>query len=84
MLNSAAASVSASGDVPLTSCGMLASSAMPLPWEMRSGQNAILILRPFFVICPSIQSVVPGYSVDRKTNSCPSRKYGRENQCNLG
>ena len=47
--NSAAASSSASGEVPLIICGMLAELSMPWPWTMRSGQNATLRFRPLRV-----------------------------------
>ncbi len=76
--NSAAARLSACGDRAETICGRVNSSVIALPSAIRSGQNATGTSAPRPAIIFSTRAVTPGKTVERRTMSCPSRRYGAQ------
>ena len=57
-----------------TICGNEKSSTIARPSAMRSGQKATSTCRPLVASIFSTSAVTPGYTVLRRTTSCPSRK----------
>ena len=69
-----------------TICGSERSSFIAKPSAMRSGQKASSTSLPSARSHLRNFSVIPGYTVLRKTTSCPSFRYGRyeSNVCRMG